>query len=192
MAQDKEHVMIDLETLGLKYNAAIISVAAVRFNITTAEEIDYFHQNITWESALKYGVADPNTVKWWSQQSDGAKAGLTTPAQRPIEDVMNDLMEYLGNDCIVWGNPELFDIGKLEYFYKGLEPWKWWNIRDMFTIKQIGKGIFNFEPKHIPFKGNKHNALDDARHQANYVSEIYMKIQQAKDESMSYQMSPPL
>ncbi|EPH0468424.1 3'-5' exoribonuclease domain-containing protein [Escherichia coli] len=37
--------------------------------------------------------------------------------------------------------------------------------------------IIGFDPKRdMPFKGTRHNALDDAIHQAKYVSAIWKKL----------------
>lgn len=55
-------------------------------------------------------------------------------------------------------------------------PWQWWNDRDVRTIVELGKAI-GFDPKRdMPFKGTRHNALDDAIHQAKYVSAIWKKL----------------
>ncbi|EOK2527909.1 3'-5' exonuclease [Escherichia coli] len=55
-------------------------------------------------------------------------------------------------------------------------PWQWWNDRDVRTIVELGK-VIGFDPKRdMPFKGTRHNALDDAIHQAKYVSAIWKKL----------------
>ncbi|ENM0022204.1 3'-5' exoribonuclease, partial [Escherichia coli] len=44
------------------------------------------------------------------------------------------------------------------------------------TIVELGKTI-DFDARTvIPFEGVRHNALDDARHQAKYVSAIWQKL----------------
>lgn len=171
----KDHFMIDLETLGLRYDAAIISIGAIRFNIATGEELGSFHNNITYESALKYGKAETETVKWWSQQSKAAKAGLEDPVPRSAANVMNDFTTFLGTGCIVWGNPSVFDISKLEYWYQGNHPWNYYHVRDMYSYYELGE-LLGINAKNIPFEGTKHNALDDARHQVKFVSKIYQVI----------------
>ncbi|EBO5570485.1 3'-5' exoribonuclease, partial [Salmonella enterica] len=53
---------------------------------------------------------------------------------------------------------------------------QWWNDRDVRTIVELGKAI-GFDPKRdMPFEGTRHNALDDAIHQAKYVSAIWKKL----------------
>jgi DNA polymerase III epsilon subunit-like protein len=182
--------MIDLETLGLQYNAAIISIGAVQFDISTGEMITKFHQNIEWASALQYGDADPDTVAWWSKQSTAAKYGLEHPKQRPSDEVFNEFAEFLGDDPIVWGNPSTFDISKLEYRFLHINPWEFWNIRDVMTYKQLGDELCNYDARKIPFEGTKHNAMDDAVHAAKYVSEIYQRIAEYKEKATRFDLSP--
>jgi hypothetical protein len=51
---------------------------------------------------------------------------------------------------------------------------------DVRTIVELGRKLLNFDPKKdMPFKGEKHNALADAIHQAKYVSAIYQKLAEA-------------
>lgn len=187
----KDHFMIDLETLGLRYDAAIISIGAVRFDISTGEILQEFHQNIEWASALKYGKAEDETVAWWAHQSTAAKYGLNHPAPQESENVLEDFTEFLGTECIVWGNPSTFDISKLEYRFLHINPWEYWSIRDVPTYKQIGDELCNYNIKEIPFVGTKHNALDDARHAAKFVSEIYMRIAEYKEKAFKMDMEPP-
>ncbi|WP_236459807.1 3'-5' exonuclease, partial [Escherichia coli] len=79
----------------------------------------------------------------------------------------------------VWGNGASFDcvILRNSYSLTGQPvPWQWWNDRDVRTIVELGK-VIGFDPKRdMPFKGTRHNALDDAIHQAKYVSAIWKKL----------------
>lgn len=78
-----------------------------------------------------------------------------------------------------WGNGASFDcvILRNSYSLTGQPvPWQWWNDRDVRTIVELGK-VIGFDPKRdMPFKGTRHNALDDAIHQAKYVSAIWKKL----------------
>ncbi|MCV8018502.1 3'-5' exoribonuclease, partial [Escherichia coli] len=48
--------------------------------------------------------------------------------------------------------------------------------RDVRTIVELGKAIDFDARTAIPFEGERHNALDDARYQAKYVSAIWQKL----------------
>jgi len=52
-----------------------------------------------------------------------------------------------------------------------------YNDRDVRTIVDLGRALLGFDPKKdMPFTGERHNALDDAIHQAKYVSAIYQAL----------------
>ncbi len=55
-------------------------------------------------------------------------------------------------------------------------PWRYYNDRDVRTIVELGKAIDFDARTAIPFEGERHNALDDARYQAKYVSVIWQKL----------------
>ncbi|MDE9484396.1 3'-5' exonuclease, partial [Xenorhabdus bovienii] len=78
-----------------------------------------------------------------------------------------------------WGNGSSFDNVILRNFYERANyrvPWRWYADRDVRTIVQLGRDI-GYDPKtDMPFTGERHNALDDAIHQAQYVSAIYQKL----------------
>lgn len=48
-------------------------------------------------------------------------------------------------------------------------------MRDMRTIVDVAKSA-NFDSKSIAFEGTKHNALDDAKHQARVISAAYQHL----------------
>ncbi len=79
----------------------------------------------------------------------------------------------------VWGNGATFDNVILRGAYERagqICPWAYWNDHDVRTIVTLGRSI-GFDPKmDMPFDGERHNALADARHQAKYVSAIWQKL----------------
>ncbi len=79
----------------------------------------------------------------------------------------------------VWGNGATFDNVILRGAYERagrICPWEFWNDHDVRTIVTLGSSV-GFDPKRdMPFIGDVHNALADARHQAKYVSAIWQKI----------------
>ncbi|MNL17628.1 hypothetical protein D3C87_1387310 [compost metagenome] len=79
----------------------------------------------------------------------------------------------------VWGNGAAFDNVILRSAYErcGLPPcWEWYNDVDVRTVVAMGREI-GFDPKRdMAFEGERHNALDDAIHQARYVSAIWQLL----------------
>ncbi|EGU4504909.1 3'-5' exoribonuclease, partial [Salmonella enterica] len=86
-----------------------------------------------------------------------------------------DNLKYLK----VWGNGANFDNVILRSaFERASLPclWNFWNDHDVRTMVTLGRAI-GFDPKRdMPFEGDMHNALADARHQAKYVSAIWQKL----------------
>jgi len=117
------------------------------------------------------------------EQSEEARKEILADGE-PLNKVLADFATFIPIDAKVWGNGSNFDIGKLETAY-GFDhiPWKFWNIRDVRTICELSKGLVS--KNDIEFIGEKHNALDDAIHQARYVSKMVMEIEKLKNRAVS-------
>lgn len=180
------HVMLDLETMGQGNNAAIVAIGAVFFEPTTGEIGDTFYRKIDLESAAQYGEIDPNTVLFWLKQSDEARAEITSNDTVELKHAIVDFSVWLHAKCerinnrVVWGNGSSFDNVILSNAFKAVgyeKPWAFWNDRDVRTVVELGRTLKGFDPKRdMPFTGTAHNALDDAIHQAKYVSAIYKAL----------------
>lgn len=177
-----EHLMLDLETMGTGHNAAIVSIGAVFFNPNTGEIGDKFYSPVDLVSSIKYGgTVDGDTVKWWLRQSAEARAEIFRCELLDISSVLYELSDFTQTDTHikVWGNGATFDNIILRSAYEscGIPVfWKFWNDRDVRTIVELGHAI-GIDPKNnIKFDGERHNALDDAIHQAKYVSAIYTEL----------------
>ena len=176
-------IMIDLETMGTGKDACILAIAAVYFNPKTGELGDEFYTNVNLQSNINAGRdIDASTLIWWMQQEKAAQEqvfALNHTAPK-LSDAIKDFASFFTTDsCKVWGNGSVFDITILETaFNKCKTPiaWKFWNIRDVRTAVDMGQ-LLDFNPKKdMPFTGTRHNALDDSKHQAKYVSAIYKRI----------------
>ena len=178
------HLMIDLETMGTNTNAPIVVIGAVFFDPQTGEIGPVFYIVINLTDAMNTGaVPDGGTIKWWLKQSSEARAAILTD-QVKLKDALSRFREFI-NECSdekfvqVWGNGATFDNAILRTSYERLDipcPWRYHNDRDVRTIVELGKTI-DFDARTvIPFEGVRHNALDDARHQAKYVSAIWQKL----------------
>ncbi|TPN04478.1 3'-5' exonuclease [Mesorhizobium sp. B2-1-2] len=177
------HCMIDLETLGTAPNAPVVAIGAVYFDPDTGTLGDTFDMAIDVEDAIKYGSVSGSTLKWWLGQSDAARQKVvrgTAPAPRVFEAFHGFCLKH-GSDIRPWGNGSSFDITILEYaFDRILErpaPWKFWAVRDCRTIKELAEGIVVFDAK---LEGVAHNALDDAKHQAKWVSAYWQGLRSKK------------
>ncbi len=176
-----DHLMIDLETMGKNPDAPIISIGAIFFDPQTGDMGPEFSKTIDLETAG--GVIDRDTIKWWLKQSREAQSAIMTD-EIPLDDALLQLREFIDENSgeffvQVWGNGANFDntILRRSYERQGIPcPWRYYNDRDVRTIIELGKAIDFDARTAIPFEGERHNALDDARHQAKYVSAIWQKL----------------
>ncbi len=176
-----DHLMIDLETMGKNPDAPIISIGAIFFDPQTGDMGPEFSKTIDLETAG--GVIDRDSIKWWLKQSREAQSAIMTD-EIPLDDALLQLREFIDENSgeffvQVWGNGANFDntILRRSYERQGIPcPWRYYNDRDVRTIVELGKAIDFDARTAIPFEGERHNALDDARYQAKYVSAIWQKL----------------
>lgn len=183
---DYRHLMVDLETMGNKSNAPIVSIGAVFFNPNTGNTGAEFYTAVSLESSMLLGgVPDAGSIIWWLKQSPEARSAIAMADTMPLIDALELFSDFIsensdaGPDVQVWGNGASFDnvILRSSYDRANIEcPWKFRNDRDVRTMTELGKAI-GVNPRYdIPFDGDIHNALSDARHQVKYVSAIWQKL----------------
>ncbi len=176
-----DHLMIDLETMEKNPDAPIISIGAIFFDPQTGDMGPEFSKTIDLNTAG--GVIDRDVIKWWLKQSREAQSAIMTD-EIPLDDALLQLREFIDENSgeffvQVWGNGANFDntILRRSYERQGIPcPWRYYNDRDVRTIVELGKAIDFDARTAIPFEGERHNALDDARYQAKYVSVIWQKL----------------
>ncbi|WP_097417133.1 exonuclease [Escherichia coli] len=175
------HLMIDLETMGKNPDAPINAIAGKFFDPATGEMGPEFSKTIDLETAG--GVIDRDTIKWWLKQSREAQSAILTD-EIPLDDALLQLREFIDENSgeffvQVWGNGATFDnvILRRSYERQGIPcPWRYTNDRDVRTMVALGL-VMDFDAiTTIPFEGERHNALHDARYQAKYVSAIWQKL----------------
>ncbi|EKP3238826.1 3'-5' exoribonuclease [Escherichia coli] len=176
-----DHLMIDLETMGKNPDAPIASIGAVFFDPQTGETGPEFSKIIDMDTCG--GTVDISTIKWWLKQSREAQSAILTD-EIPLDDALLQFREFIDENSgeffvQVWGNGANFDNVILRRSYERQEipcPWRYTNDRDVRTMVALGL-VMNFDARNvITFEGERHNALHDARYQAQYVSAIWQKL----------------
>lgn len=178
------NLMVDIETMGTQVGAPVLAIGAVFFDLATGETGPQFYRVATLRSEIENGaVPEADTVMWWLQQSDKSREAL---AYKPshINEVLLSLCEFAlatsnRGKIQLWGNGAGFDNVLLIDAYRRAQLTPFWNFRndrDVRTIVELGRQI-GIDPKRdMPFVGERHNALDDAIHQAKYVSAIWQRL----------------
>lgn len=194
------HVALDLETLGTVPGSIIISIGAVRFNDnglltpTSNDTMDdvsrhlaqtEFYREITVASAGAIGLTfSHKTMAWWMKQSAQARQTLINAFEgdgaHDIRQVLGDFQAWLttgmGYDEIwAWGQ---MDLPMLRSTFDRLgvpDPWNYKCERDGRTLC-VELGLPRLE-----VAGTAHNALDDAKWLAQYVTQAKQYLAQARD-----------
>lgn len=169
--QNMNNIMIDIETMGTKSDAAIVAIGAVYFdNEGLGKE---FYSVVDLQSCIDVGLTvDGNTIEWWIKQSEKAKDIFDKEKHFDyIETALEDLSAFVfGGSPLIWGNGSDFDNVILENAYKAIkcmEPWIFRQNRCFRTLKNLYLDVQ--PPEDI---GTAHNALDDAKWQATYTIKI--------------------
>lgn len=168
-----KHVMIDLETMGLEPNAAIVSIGAVHF--TKTEILGEFYTPVSLKSCLDSGLTTTqSTVDWWMKQSVEARMAWQTEDAPTLSTALiefNNWIRQVGRDSEIcpWGNGVDFDIVLMVSAHRALgvdPPWRFYNHHCFRTMKNM------FNVATFPRQGTHHHALDDAKHQAIHLQRI--------------------
>ncbi|HEF0076024.1 3'-5' exoribonuclease [Citrobacter youngae] len=181
------HLMLDMETMGNSPDAPIVSIGAVFFDPSTGNTGAEFYQIVSLESSMSFGMKpDASTIQWWLKQSSEARSAILVDGAMGLREVLELLADFIAENAAngshsvqVWGNGCSFDNVILRRAYVLTEtPFAvpFWNDRDVRTMVELGKSV-GINPRFdIPFEGDLHNALSDARHQVKYVSAIWKRL----------------
>ncbi|EKC3925997.1 3'-5' exoribonuclease, partial [Escherichia coli] len=106
-----DHLMIDLEAMGINPDAPIISIGAIFFDPQTGDMGPEFSKTVDLETAG--GVIDRDAIKWWLKQSREAQSAIMTD-EIPLDDALLQLREFIDENSgeffvQVWGNGANFD-----------------------------------------------------------------------------------
>ena len=181
------HLMVDLETMGSGPDAPIVSIGAVYFDPSTGNTGAEFYQVVSLESSMSFGMKpDASTIQWWLKQSSEARSAILVDEALGLRETLELLADFIAENAAngshtvqLWGNGCSFDNVILRRAYALTEtPFAvpFWNDRDVRTMVELGKSV-GINPRYdIPFEGDMHNALSDARHQVKYVSAIWQRL----------------
>ena len=166
-------VMVDLETLGTRPGAVILSIGAVVFGKDGADTDLTFEECIDIDSCLRCGLTvDGGTLEWWLRQNERAR-GIFQVKGKPLTMVLVNFagwLQALPGDLRLWGNGASFDCALLAEAYRRagwLElPWKYTAERCYRTLAALHSEV----PKAKALVA--HCALDDALAQATHAAAI--------------------
>lgn len=186
-------ISICCETLGLRPDAAIISIGATALNRYTGYVCEFgksgqellFYKHIEIDSAVKSGSVDGSTIAWWMGQPNAADTArsVKSAGTSPLSIVLYDLAEWVKkipmddrvNNLGIWTNGPAQDIVWLESAYRNgavgqQPPWRYSQARDLRTLIDTAEMAIQHSVW-LPRDSQQHDALADAIYQARMVCE---------------------
>lgn len=179
-------VSLDLETLSTKPNAYILSIGAVELDLHD----DDFGSTRSFYAVIKphrypgFDI-DSETVGWWFGQSDKARKEFVPAGMLPILDdpsqyimglpaALFALSAWFPKGATLWTDGAAQDCVWLRsaYTISGLEPAIPWGFRDERCYRTIRETYPHIKADPLP-GGVHHNALSDAKFQAQHLRKIY-------------------
>lgn len=156
-----KHIMLDIETLATRHDAAIVSIGGVVFSLDSdaplagTVEGDSFLVSVKQEFYTELDVngeyyVDPSTLEWWAQQGQAAQDALSinqvvTPGE--ALDKMDEFFQkqsfeksFQMNSDRVWANPCQFDCvilrnaASIERSSDNMVPWHYRQETCMRTV----------------------------------------------------------
>lgn len=167
------HLMIDIETLGTRPGAIVLSAALVRFSDEASCTVNFS----TTDQALLGLQEDASTRAWWGTQ--GAEAWrLATENPAGLGVALDYLRQWIAwaapnGDALIWCHGASFDAPILEELYRRLAqeaPWKFWQVRDtrtLYDLASVDLQGFAVPPPHV--------ALNDALAQTR-AANVALKV----------------
>jgi len=182
------NIMIDIETGGLVPGSSIFSIGACYFALSAKgpylpESLAHsFYSVIDRASCKEVGLAEyAETMEWWGKQAEEARMS-TLYGRVPVKTALTDLATYIteareaGYKVLLWCKQNNFDFSLLEAAYKACDidlPWTFRELRDCRTVFEMFSCYFAAGTEDALTKGiTKHNALDDAVHQARKMEHL--------------------
>lgn len=167
------NLMVDLETLGRRAGCKVLSIGAVEFGPMGLGKEFYIALNLEQQTQLH---VDSDTEAWWAKQSAEARRVFTepktsfVPGMNAFEDWLIMVSSAKLRNVRMWGNGSDFDCAILHAAYcaagRDRTPWEFWNTRCYRTLKNMHKTV------KLERQGTYHNALDDAKSQAEHAVAI--------------------
>lgn len=155
-------VMLDIETLGTAPGCVVLTVGACTME-RDPKKRSTFEAELDWREQMGRLTVDPDTLRWWLEQDQTARARAFLDAHQVSVEKFHRLFHdwWVGVHAErVWCHGASFDAPILEAVTP--MPWRFWNVRDTRTLYALA-GV-------RPVRGaDHHKALADAMSQTDAV-----------------------
>lgn len=183
--ETRNHVMLDMETLGTGPNAVVVQMALVRFRLHDPDNATIL-QNVAidfdWQDQLSQGrVITQDTLQWWMQQPDAVRGKVFGPGEFRIEteagiESAAAFLEGVGNP-VIWACPANFDIPLFEGLLQTYGIRVPWFHRDTMCLRTLC--LAAGYDRRMDKRGDghmHHDATDDCHFQIFQARRAWAKI----------------
>lgn len=183
------HIMIDLETMSSRNDAALVQIGAYRFdpkgndtqiiNDPIVWRARSFFMNVNLNDCIRLGLhIDGDTVEWWMGQSELARASLYSPAPVDLSVALAAFEAWLPENAThIWSHAT-FDVPIIQHAWQVARhtrpPWSYRAARDIRTLEDLAGGHDTIE--YPDRKGLQHQANMDAWAQACAVQQAWQRV----------------
>ena len=184
-------VSLDIETLGVKASAVVLSIGAVYFDRHSNQLGDRFYGVLEFRTQMEKGrTIDPKTMAWWNEQSQQARDEVFRNDNRSdTAKALDDFYTFLqpnhdgSNDVCLWGNGATFDNAIVTDLYESTFEYKQkpWSYRNNRCLRTFRAELQFLHPEDVEFIGTPHNALADAVHQAKVCQSLFATLKTFAD-----------
>jgi len=138
------HVMLKLETASTEYDAGILCISAIKFNMDTTTESEEFVVYINPESLKFFGLSVTKETLMWVKENRPEVWKSCRESDNDVETAMTLLSEFLSPSTVtdneIWGNgiDFVFPVLKTSFHVAGLTlPYKFYKSRDLRTVLSL-------------------------------------------------------
>lgn len=179
------HIMIDIETMGTEPGCAIISIAAIRFDLDGNIGASLSINNINLKSNISIGLKmEIDSVLWWMRQGESAKKILEqnldgmsiNQALLELSFFIKKVIDEYPTRYRIWAQSPRFDLAILSVAYTACDlnkPWSYKHELDTRTINYLNPDI---QRKHV-YSGIHHDPYYDGINQIEILCETMGSIQ---------------
>jgi exodeoxyribonuclease VIII len=176
------HLMIDLETLGVRPDARVLEIGAASFYLDGDGPLKTF--TVCLDVGRQNGSVDAGTVDFWLKQPEAARKHIYSSKKLPPIEALEAFEAAFtpwGEIKGLWSHGPAFDVTILQTLYARYGravPWSYKTVRDtrtlQFAVQQLG-----MKPAEYPSGGTMHAGDDDAANQALWVQRMVRQLRSA-------------
>jgi len=179
------HLIFDIETLGVKEDAVIATMAAIFFTLDEISSLEKLKKNsiflkfsIDEQLSIYKRTTSESTLSFWNKQPISVLRSILFPSKQDLSlqngfEKMKDFISSSSYDwktSFIWSKRIDFDFPKIESAFEQVNiqlPFNRWKKRDINTAIDVLNGSldaqYNLQNNHYKNWNDveKHNCLDD-------------------------------